>query len=343
MRLMRRREPASSMRSMALSGQVPVGDVAVGEVGRGDQGLVGDGDPVVGLVAVAQALEDLDGVLDRGLLDLDGLEAALQGGVLLQVLAVLVEGGGADGLQLAAGQHRLEDAGGVDGPLGRAGPDQGVELVDEQDDVAPGLDLLEDLLQALLEVAPVPATGDQGPQVEGVELLAPQGVRHLVGRDLLGQALDDGGLADAGLADEDRVVLGAPAQHLHDPLGLVDPTDDRVELLLPGQLGEVTAELVQDERAGRGVLAAATGGRRRLATLGRGAALPGGAGVAGQELDDLLANPGQVGPQLDQHLGGNALALTDETQQDVLGADVVVAELEGLPAATAQAPSWPGG
>ena len=104
-----------------LVGQVAVGDVAVGEVGRGDERLVGDRDPVVGLVAVAQALQDLDGVGHRRLLDLDRLEAALEGGVLLEVLAVLVERGGADGLQLAAGQHRLEDRRGVDRALGGTG------------------------------------------------------------------------------------------------------------------------------------------------------------------------------------------------------------------------------
>ena len=141
-----------------LVGQVAVGDVAVGQVGRGHERLVGDRDPVVGLVAVAQALQDLDGVGDRGLLDLDRLEAALEGGVLLEVLAVLVERGGADGLQLAAGQHRLEDRRGVDGALGRTGTDEGVDLVDEQDDVAAGPDLLEHLLEALLEVAAVAAS-----------------------------------------------------------------------------------------------------------------------------------------------------------------------------------------
>jgi hypothetical protein len=52
--------------------------------------------------------------------------------------------------------------------------------------------------------------------------------------------------------------------------------------------------------------------------------------VAGEQLDDLLAHPVQVGAELDQHLGGDALALTDEAEQDVLGADVVVAELQRL-------------
>jgi hypothetical protein len=46
-----------------------------------------------------------------------------------------------------------------------------VDLVDEQDDVAAGADLLEHLLEALLEVTAVAGTGDQRAQVEGVELL----------------------------------------------------------------------------------------------------------------------------------------------------------------------------
>ena len=35
-------------------------------------------------------------------------------------------------------------------------------------------------------------------------------------------------------------------------------------------------------------------------------------------------------PELLQHLGGDALALADQPEQDVLGADVVVAELQRL-------------
>ena len=72
-----------------------------------------------------------------------------------------------------------------------------------------GPDLLQDLLEPLLEVAAVAATGDQCAQVEGVELLALQSVGDVVIHDLLGQALYDGGLADTGLTDENRVVLRA--------------------------------------------------------------------------------------------------------------------------------------
>ena len=94
--------------------------------------------------------------------------------------------------------------------------------------------------------------------------MALQRVGDVVADDLLGQALDDGRLADAGLADQHRVVLGAPAEHLHDPLELAGAPDDRVELLLAGELGEVATELVEHERAALGRLALAGRPRRRL-------------------------------------------------------------------------------
>src|SRR5690606_19152424 len=93
--------------------------------------------------------------------------------------------------------------------------------------------------------------------------------------------------------------------------------------------GEVATELVEHERARRGLTRRTTrGGAGLLAAAGLAGLAR--AGVARQELDDLLAHPRQVCAQLHQHLGGHALALTDEAEEDVLGADVVVAELERL-------------
>ena len=70
----------------------------------------------------------------RRLLDLDDLEPAGQGGVLLEVFLVFGPGGGGDGPELAAGKGRLEQVGGVALPGLAAGADHGVGLVDEQDD-----------------------------------------------------------------------------------------------------------------------------------------------------------------------------------------------------------------
>ena len=259
---------------------------------------------------------------DRRLLDLDRLEPALERGVLLEVLAVLVERGGTDGLELTAGEHRLEDAGGVDRAFGGTGTDERVQLVDEQDDVAAGADLLQHLLEALLEVAAVAGAGDQRAEVERVELLALERLGHVAADDVGGEAFDDGGLADAGLADEHRVVLGAARQHLHDALDLLLAPDHRVELLVARELREVATELVEHERADGCAVSPAAAAALRRAFLR--------AGVAGQELDDLLAHARQIGAQLHEHLRGDALTLADEPEEDVLGADVVVAELQRL-------------
>ena len=120
-----------------LVGQLPVRDVAVGEHRGGDERRVPDADAVVRLVALLQAAQDRDRVRDGRLADEDRLEAPLERRVLLDVLAVLVEGRRADRAQLAAGEHRLEQVRRVDGALGRARADDGVQLVDEEDDLDP--------------------------------------------------------------------------------------------------------------------------------------------------------------------------------------------------------------
>ena len=149
-----------------LVGQVPVLDVAVGERRGCLERLVGDLAAVVRLVAVAEAAQDLHGVVGRRLLDADLLEAPLERSVALEVLAVLVERRRADRLQLAAGERRLEDRRSVDRALGGARADEIVELVDEQDDVAALGDLLHHLLQALLELTAVLRAGDERREVE---------------------------------------------------------------------------------------------------------------------------------------------------------------------------------
>ena len=145
------------------------------------------------------------------LADVHLLEPALERGVLLDVLAVLVERGGADHAQLAAGEHRLDHVAGVHRALGRAGADDGVQLVDERDDLAGGVgDLLEHGLQPLLELAAVLRAGEHRADVERDQALVLQPLGHVAVGDAPGEALDDGRLADARLADQHRVVLGAP-------------------------------------------------------------------------------------------------------------------------------------
>ena len=108
------------------------------------------------LVPLAQAAQDADRVLDRRLADEHRLKAALERGVLLDVLAILVERRRADGVQFAAREHRLQHVGGVHRSFGRAGADDRVQLVDEEDDLAFGVgDFLQHGFQALFEFAAI--------------------------------------------------------------------------------------------------------------------------------------------------------------------------------------------
>ncbi len=102
-------------------------------------------------------------------------------------------------------------------------------------------------------------------------------------------------------------------EDLHDPLDLGLTADDRVELPLLRLLGQVAAELVEELRA----LALLT---RRA---GRAALPPAG---AGEHADDLVADLLGVRVEVEQDACCNAFVLAHEPEQDVLGADVVVAQ-----------------
>ena len=101
----------------------------------------------------------------------------------------------------------------VRGALRPAGADDGVQLVDEQHDLAGGVDhLVEQRLEALLELTAVLRAREQGAEVERQDALVLEPLGDVAADDAARQSLDDRGLADAGFTDEDRVVLRAAAK-----------------------------------------------------------------------------------------------------------------------------------
>uniref|UniRef100_A0A0N4ZD53 PE-PGRS family protein n=1 Tax=Parastrongyloides trichosuri TaxID=131310 RepID=A0A0N4ZD53_PARTI len=217
--------------------------------------------------------------------------------------------GGADAVQFAARQRRLEQVGSVHGPVALARADQGVHLVDEEDDLAlGGGDLVQHGLQPLLELAAVFSARNQGAHIERQDFLVLQAFRHVAVDDAQGQALDDGGLADAGLADQDGVVLGATGQHLDGAADLLVAADDGVDLAVARGLGQVAGVAFQRVEA---VLGAGAVGGLALADFGDGV------------VQLLGRDPGGF-----QRLGGGAAFLGDGGQQ-AFGGDEGVAGLLG--------------
>ena len=287
--------------------ELAVGDVAVRERRRGDDRGIGDLHLVVDRVALLEAAQDRDRVLDRGLAHEHGLEAPLERGVLLDVLAVLVERGRADAVQLAAGQRGLQHVAGVHRALGLAGADHGVQLVDEEDDLAFLFgEVVQHALQPLLELAAELGAGDQRAHVEREDALALEALGHLAVDDALGEALDDRGLADAGLADQHGVVLGAPLQHLDRAADLVVAADDGIELALLRALGEVDREFLQRAALFLGV---------RVVHL-----------LAAAQVVDGLVDRALHGAGILQHAAERALVL-EGGEHEQLARDVLVAAL----------------
>ncbi len=167
-----------------------------------------------------------------------------------------------------------------------------------------------------------PAT--RAPRSRVTTRLSMQRLGHVAFDDLLGQPLGDGRLADARLADEARVVLGAARQDLDHPLDLLLPADDGSSF--PSRASSVRS---RPNWSSVGVLRP----RDDLAAAGE---------PPPKSSTTCLPHLVQIGAQVLEHLGGDALALPDQAQQDVLGADVGVAQLARLVKGQLQHPLGPG-
>ncbi len=211
---------------------------------------------VMDLIALPKPAQDADRVLDRRLADHDRLESALERRILFDVFPVFVQRGRADGVQFAAGEHRLQHVRCIHGSFRRAGSDDCMELVDEKNHLSLGVrHFLEHGFEPLLELAAILCAGDERTHVERDDPLVFQTLGDVLPHDPLRQPLDDRGFADARLTNEHRVVLGASGQYLNHTADLVVSADHRIELALPRQLGQIPAVSLERLIGPLGVLA----------------------------------------------------------------------------------------
>ena len=229
-----------------LVGKEAVGDVAVREFSRSHNRGVGNFDAVVRFVLFLQTAQNGDRVLNRGLVDHHFLEAAFECGILFDVLSVFVKGGRADHVKFASCEGGLQHIAGIHAPLGLPRTDDGVELIDEENDLALLVrHFLQKLLEALLKFAAVLGARNEARHIERKNGLAAKSIRHFVVDDALSEPLNDGRLADARLADKDGVVLRAALQNLHRAANLVVAADHGVELPFTGTGRQVDRVLLQ--------------------------------------------------------------------------------------------------
>ena len=181
-----------------------------------------------------------------------------------------------------------------------------MQFVDEGHDLAlGGRDFLQDRLQTLLELTPVPGASQHGAEVQRQDTLVFQSLGYVAAHDPLGEAFNDGGLAHSGLAQQHGVVLGSAAQDLDDASDFFVAADHRVQLAALSQVGEVDGVAGQGIERGLRRLRRDALGAAHLAQ-GREQGLPADAGVSQQP--------------------GCRVAVLQQRQQQVFGGDVLVAE-----------------
>ena len=336
--------------------QEPARQIAVGELGCGFNGFLRIMHLVMFLILGLDAGKNLDGVLHGGFPYLHLLEAAFQGGVLLNVFPVFVERGGAYGLELTPGEGGLDDVGGVHGAFRGAGAYNGVQFINEKDDIAFPAYFIHYGLEPFLKLAAVFGAGHHQRQVQGDDPLAAQELRNMALGYFLGQPFHDGGFAHPGFTEQDGVVFVPPAQNLDDALNFRGAADDGIQLAVPGQLGHVPAKGL--ERGGLGFLLPGVGGGGRLVRR------DGGGFIfllvvivvrddvvfirihlvfGGQHVQQFAPRLFQIHAEVAQNLSGHAVAVTDEAQEQVFRAHIRVVEFLGFPVCHCQDFAHPGG
>ena len=149
-------------------------------------------------------------------------------------------------MKLSARERGLQEVGGVQRSLRGSGAHQRVKLVDEQDDLPfRPRDLFQDRLEPLFELTAILRPREKSAEVQRDHAAVLEPLGHVAAHDPLRQPLHDGGLSHPGLPDEDRIVLGAPREHLDDAPDLLVAPDDRIELSLARGVREIARVLLE--------------------------------------------------------------------------------------------------
>ncbi len=227
-----------------LVGQFAVVDIAGRKLDRCLDRVVGIFELVVILEIRAQPLHDLDGIWDRGLVDVDLLEPAHESPVLFKELTIFLVGGRTNAADRSRGQSRLQKVRSIErSARGCPRADHRMDLVDEKNDVVLLFELFHDRLEPFLEIAAITRARQKRTHVERIDYCGFEHFGNVTLDDPPGQTFGDSGLANAGIAHIERIVLGATAKHLNCTLKLDAAADQRIDLSGPGLVVEIDTEI----------------------------------------------------------------------------------------------------
>ena len=126
---------------------------------------------------------------------------------------VFVKRRGADQMQFPSRQHRLEQIRGIHSAFRGTGPDDRVQLIDEQAESAPATPgFLSRRPSAVPQIRRGILLPRRARPYRGRLLVLLESLRHIAFNDPLCQPFHNGGLSDPRLPDQDGIVFCAAGQ-----------------------------------------------------------------------------------------------------------------------------------
>ena len=236
--------------------QKSVGNITVGKHCGAHQGIIHDFHPVIDFIALLNPPQNGYGILHGGLLHHNRLEPSLQGGILLDILPVLVQGSGADAVQFSPGQHWLKHVSRVQRAVRLSRAHNGMQFVYKQNDLSvTAFHILQHRLQTLLELPPVFGACHQGSHVQGKNLLVFQPLGHVSPHNPLGQSFHHRCLAHTRFPHQHGIIFGLSGQNPDDIAYLRIPSDHRVHLLVSGLFHQLLSVFFQSVISGLRIVA----------------------------------------------------------------------------------------
>ena len=148
----------------------------------------------------------------------------------------------------ATGQRRFHDVGGIHAARGTSCADDGVYLVDENDDVGVVLYFFEQAANTLFKLSAILRSGHHSRHIQAHNALVKEHGRRFALGDELSQPLNDGTFAHTRFANDDGIVLFSATENFGNAQNFLLPTHHGVEFILHCGLGKVVRKAVKDGR-----------------------------------------------------------------------------------------------
>ncbi len=195
------------------------------------------------------------------------MKSSFESGILFDMPLVLGEGGGADESYVSAGECGLQNIGGVQPARSIARTDEGVNLIDEEDDIGIAFDFTDNFLEACFEFSAETRSGDDEGEIDGEDFFAGEKISRRTVFNFLREGGDEGGFSYAGVAEEEGIVFLFPSEDMDEPFEFVGTTDEGFGGHI---LSEIDCELIKKGSFGmRGVFFSGQADFREIEHFGK--------------------------------------------------------------------------